>query len=55
MYCLDSQDPVHLITIIPRAQAGGMTISLPQDDKSYASRNEMFETVVSLADVLRKR
>ena len=47
MYCLDSQDPVHLITIIPRAQAGGMTISLPQDDKSYASRNEMFETVVS--------
>ena len=26
MYCLDSQDPVHLITIIPRAQAGGMTI-----------------------------
>ena len=47
MYCLDSQDPVHLITIIPRAQAGGMTISLPQDDKSYASRNEMFETIVS--------
>ena len=47
MYCLDSQDPVHLVTIIPRAQAGGMTISLPQDDKSYASRNEMFETIVS--------
>ena len=47
MYCLDSQDPVHLITIIPRAQAGGMTISLPQDDCSYSSRNEMFETIVS--------
>lgn len=47
MYCLDSQDPVHLITIIPRAQAGGMTISLPQDDRTYASRNEMFETIVS--------
>ena len=47
MYCLDSQDPVHLITIIPRAQAGGMTISLPQDDHSYSSRNEMFETIVS--------
>ena len=47
MYCLDSQDPVHLITIIPRAQAGGMAISQLQDDKSYASRNEMFETVVS--------
>ena len=47
MYCLDSQDPVHLITIIPRAQACGMTISLPQDDRSYSSRNEMFETIVS--------
>ena len=47
MYCLDSQDPVHLITIIPRAQAGGMTISLPQDDRSYSSRNGMFETIVS--------
>ena len=47
MYCLDSQDPVHLITIIPRAQAGGMTIRLPQDDRSYSSRNEMFETIVS--------
>ena len=47
MYCLDSQDPVDLITIIPRAQAGGMTISLPQDDRSYSSRNEMFETIVS--------
>ena len=47
MYCLDSQDPVHLITIIPRAQAGGMTISLPQDDRSYSSHNEMFETIVS--------
>ena len=47
MNCLDSQDPVHLITIIPRAQAGGMTISLPQDDRSYSSRNEMFETIVS--------
>lgn len=45
-YCLDSQDPVHLITIIPRAQAGGMTISLPQDDRSYLSRNEMFESIV---------
>ena len=47
MYCLDSQDPVHLITIIPRALAGGMTISLPQDDRSYSSRNKMFETIVS--------
>ena len=47
MYCLDTQDPVHLITIIPRAAAGGMTISLPQDDRQYRSRNEMFETIVT--------
>ena len=44
---ISAQDPVHLITIIPRGQAGGMTISLPQDDRSYSSRNEMFETIVS--------
>ena len=47
MYVLPTQDPVHLITIIPRGTAGGMTISLPQDDRSYSSRNEMFETIVS--------
>ena len=41
-------DPVHYITIIPRGMAGGMTISLPTDDTSYLSRNEMYETVVSL-------
>ena len=45
---LPTQDPVHLITIVPRGQAGGMTVSLPRDDRSFASRNEMFETVVSL-------
>ena len=48
MYRLETQDPVHLITIVPRGQAGGMTISLPRDDRSYASRNEMYETIVSL-------
>ncbi len=47
MYVLPTQDPVHLITIIPRGTAGGMTISLPQDDQQYNTRNEMFETVVS--------
>ena len=48
MYCLDSQDPVHLITIIPRAQAGGMTISLPDEDRSYQSKRYMEEQIVSL-------
>ena len=48
MYRLPTQDPVHQITIVPRGSAGGMTISLPQDDHSYASRNELFETIVSL-------
>ena len=48
MYALPTQNPVHLITIIPRGTAGGMTISLPTEDESFASRNEMFETIVSL-------
>ena len=47
MYHLPTQDPVHQITIIPRGTAGGMTISLPTDDTSYLSRNEMYETSVS--------
>ena len=48
MYHLPTQDPVHHVTIIPRGMAGGMTISLPTEDTSYLSRNEMFETIVSL-------
>ena len=48
MYHLPTQDPVHHITIVPRGMAGGMTISLPTEDTSYLSRNEMFETIVSL-------
>ena len=47
MYHLPTQDPVHQVTIIPRGTAGGMTISLPTDDTSYLSRNEMYETIVS--------
>ena len=47
MYHLPTQNPVHQITIIPRGTAGGMTISLPTDDTSYLSRNEMYETIVS--------
>ena len=46
MYCLPTQDPVHMITIVPRGMAGGMTISLPQDDQTFVSKSEMFETIV---------
>ena len=48
MHLLPSHDEVHQITIVPRGQAGGMTISLPSEDRSYASRNEMLEQIVSL-------
>ena len=45
---LDSQDPVHQITIIPRGPAGGMTISLPEEDRSYLSRRYMEDQIVGL-------
>ncbi len=48
MHNLPSHDPVHQITIVPRGMAGGMTISLPTEDHSYMSRNEMLEQIVSL-------
>jgi len=44
---LEHVDPVHLVTIIPRGQAGGMTVYRPQEDKDYTSRSEMFERIVS--------
>lgn len=47
MHKLPTHDPVHQITIIPRGGAGGMTISLPREDQSFASRNEMFEDIVA--------
>ncbi len=42
---LDTPDPVHQITIIPRGSAGGMTISLPQEDKAYLSKRELEESI----------
>ncbi len=42
---LETADPVHQISIVPRGAAGGMTISLPQEDKSYRSRLELTEQV----------
>ncbi|MBQ5813962.1 MAG: ATP-dependent zinc metalloprotease FtsH, partial [Clostridia bacterium] len=45
---LPSQDPVHQVSIIPRGRAGGFTMSLPKEDKYYASRNEMLDELVVL-------
>ena len=44
---LENVDPVHLVTIIPRGQSGGMTVYRPQEDQDYTSRSEMFERIVS--------
>lgn len=43
---LPTQDPVHEISIIPRGMAGGYTMPLPSEDKSYNSRNEMIEDII---------
>ena len=45
---LPSQDPVHQVSIIPRGRAGGFTMSLPKEDKYYASKNEMLDELVVL-------
>ena len=47
-YHLDSQDPVHQISIIPRGMAGGFTMQLPSEDKSYVSKGEMLDELVVL-------
>ena len=47
-YRLPTQDPVRHITIIPRGQSLGSTWSLPHDDSSNMTRNEMYEEIVSL-------
>ena len=48
MHALPDLDPVHQITIVPRGQAGGMTIYLPEEDRSYLSRNYMLDRVAGL-------
>ena len=40
---LEHTDPVHTVTIIPRGRAGGYTLSLPKEDKYYATRSEMLD------------
>ncbi len=45
-YVCDTQDPVHQISIIPRGMAGGYTMPLPTEDKSYRSKSEMLEDII---------
>ena len=47
-YCLPGQDPVHQVSIIPRGMAGGYTMSIPTEDKSYMSKNSMLDELVVL-------
>ena len=46
-FYLEHVDPVHHITIIPRGGAGGMTVYRPEEDKTFNSKSEMFERIVS--------
>ena len=48
MHALPDLDPVHQITIVPRGQAGGMTIYLPEEDRSYLSRSYMLDQIAGL-------
>ena len=48
MHALPTHEPVHRITIVPRGHAGGMTIALPDEDRSYQSKRYMEEQIVSL-------
>ncbi len=47
-YFCPTQDPVHLISIIPRGRAAGFTMNLPTQDKTHMSRKEMLEDITVL-------
>ena len=47
-YFCKTQDPVHQISIIPRGMAGGYTMQLPSEDRSYRTRTEMEESLIVL-------
>ena len=48
MHALPDLDPVHQITVVPRGEAGGMTIYLPDEDRSYLSRSYMLDRIAGL-------
>ncbi len=45
---LEGQDPVHQVSIIPRGMAGGFTMSIPTEDRSYKLKNDMLDDIVVL-------
>ncbi len=45
---LENSDPVHQVTIIPRGMAGGFTMMLPKEDRSYMTKSEMSEQIIHL-------
>ena len=45
---LPNADPVHKVTIIPRGRAGGYTLMLPKEDRSYATRSELLDQLKTL-------
>lgn len=47
-YYLETQDPVRQVSIIPRGSAGGYTMSVPTEDKSYKTKNGMLDDIVVL-------
>jgi cell division protease FtsH len=47
-YFCDTQDKVHMVTIIPRGTAGGFTMSLPEQDKNYVSKREFEDDIIVL-------
>ena len=48
MHSLPNHDPVSQISIVPRGQAGGMTISLPEEDRSYLSKRYLEDEITAL-------
>ncbi|MEG2454949.1 MAG: ATP-dependent zinc metalloprotease FtsH, partial [Oscillospiraceae bacterium] len=47
IHALPTQDPVHQITIVPRGGSGGMTISLPLEDRGFHSKNELTDRITT--------
>lgn len=45
---LPNADPVHKVTIIPRGRAGGYTLMLPKEDRSYATRGELLDRLKTM-------
>ena len=48
MKCLKNSDPVHEISIIPRGMAGGYTMHLPTEDRTYTSKEKLLDEMVGL-------